>query len=143
MMAATSSITATAAEQPQLRAETMAAATATTADTNSEVFLKRYEKLVTTMEAVDKSAYIPDETLNAWKSERADIKELYKEIYEDTFTDSELTRYSELTARYNKRMAAVKLNDVGDAINNASDNVTESVKRTSKKVKGWFKGLKK
>lgn len=108
--------------------------------TDSQKFLKRYEMLISRIQ--DRYSQNED-SVYAWKEERNKIKTLYKERYNAKFTDEEIEKYTELSAVYRSKMAEYNLNNFGEKMDSVGQKVSRSVHRTSKKVSGFLKGLKK
>lgn len=109
---------------------------------DNAAFLLRCQRLSDRMAAVDSVKAAPDDSIAAWRTERAAIKTEYKAVYAKRLTDDEAERYYAYTSQYKKRLATLKVNDMGEALNDAGDKMKAGAKRTGKKITGWFKGLK-
>ena len=114
-------------------------ASAQTSTTANKKFLKRCEALVTRID--DRYAQNAD-SVAAWKAERKNIQTLYKERYKSAFSDDELEEYSKITTQYKTKMTDLKLDNLGEKLDTIGSKMSRSMKRTGKKVSGFFKGLK-
>ena len=110
---------------------------------DNAAFLLRCQKLADRMAVVDSTRTAHTDSIAEWKKERNAIKKEYQEAYKDKLTGDEAKRYYAHASQYNRRLATLKANDVGDAINDAGAEVTDAVKRTGTKIQGWIEGLKK
>lgn len=103
-------------------------------------FLNRYSALIARMK--DKYVDNPD-SVAAWKLERKNIQNLYKERYKYTFTDDELEEYYSLNTQYKTRVTEMNLNDLSEQLDTIGSRVGKEINRTGKKVSGFLKGLKR
>lgn len=114
--------------------------------TDNELWLDKYEALVTSMQAFDPET-VPADSIASWKEQRADIRKEYKDVYKDFLSDEETKRYFSLCAQYSKQQAKFKFTDVGNELNEVGGKVKDKAKKVGKKVgnklSGIFEGLKK
>ncbi|MGM9713165.1 MAG: hypothetical protein ACI3Y5_03475 [Prevotella sp.] len=103
---------------------------------DTKAFLNRYQNLVMRMEKASANGTVTKDSIYAWKDERTAIKRLYSDTYKRIFTDDEVEKYFAISTDYKTTRASINLDKVGD-------NVSTTMKRTGKKISGWFGGSKK
>lgn len=123
--------------------------TPSTEKTDNEKWLDNYEALVERIKAVETDE-APSDSISQWRTERANIRTEYKDIYKDFLSESESERYFSLNAQYTKALAKFRLNnagsqldEVGEKLSDVGENVKDKAKKVGNKISGWFKGLKK
>lgn len=103
---------------------------------DTKAFLNRYQNLVMRMEKAAANNNVTRDSIYAWKDERTAIKRLYSDTYKHILSDDELEKYFAISTDYKATRASMNLDKVGE-------NVSTTMRRTGKKISGWFGGSKK
>lgn len=110
---------------------------------DNEQFLNRFESLINRMSIIDKMDEVPDDSIEVWRKERKKLRKEYRKLYSDTFTDEQAKRYYNLKGQFNKHITSLRLEDMGESLNEAGKKAKKGMKRTGKKIQGWFEGISK
>ena len=103
---------------------------------DTKAFLNRYQNLVMRMEKAAANNNVTRDSIYAWKDERTAIKRLYSDTYKHILSDDALEKYFAISTDYKVTRASMNLDKVGE-------NVGTTMRRTGKKISGWFGGSKK
>lgn len=115
-------------------------ASAQTAQTANQKFLNRFSELV---KRIKPEFANEEDSVAAWRAERKNIQLLYKERYRNIFTDEEIEQYASLNGQYRSKMTDIHLSDLSEKMDTLGSKVERGVRRTSRRVSGFVKGLKK
>lgn len=104
----------------------------------TEEFLDRYQALVVMVESED---VISDEEYNVFSAKFDQLTSEYHDTYKPLMTDDQLSKYTELRTRYQKKVLDRTAGKVGEKIDSVGQNVIKGVKKTGSKVSGFLKGI--
>ncbi len=104
----------------------------------TEEFLDRYQALVVMVESEE---VISDEEYNVFSAKFDQLTSEYHETYKPLMTDDQLSKYTELRTRYQKKVLDRTAGKVGEKIDSVGQNVIKGVKKTGSKVSGFLKGI--
>ena len=104
----------------------------------TEEFLDRYQALVVMVESED---VISDEEYKVFSAKFDQLTSEYHETYKPLMTDDQLSKYTELRTRYQKKVLDRTAGKVGEKIDSVGQNVIKGVKKTGSKVSGFLKGI--
>lgn len=104
----------------------------------TEEFLDRYQALVVMVESED---VISDEEYKVFSSKFEQLTSEYHDTYKPLLTDDQLSKYTELRTRYQKKVVDRTAGKVGEKIDSVGQNVIKGVKKTGSKVSGFLKGI--
>ena len=94
-------------------------------------FLERYHALVVMVEA---EKTITDENYEVYSAK-------YHETYKAMMTDEQISKYTELRTRYQKKVVGRTASKVGEKVDSVGQKVIKGVKKTGSKVSGFLKGI--
>jgi hypothetical protein len=101
-------------------------------------FLERYQAFVVMVEA---EKTITDEDYTLFSTKYDQLTTEYHETYKAMMTDEQLSKYTELRTRYQKKVVDRTASKVGDKIDSVGQKVIKGVKKTGSKVSGFLKGI--
>ena len=104
----------------------------------TEEFLDRYQALVVMVESEE---VISDEEYNVFSAKFDQLTSEYHDTYKPLMTDDQLSKYTELRTRYQKKVLDRTAGKVGEKIDSVGQNVIKGVKKTGSKVSGFLKGI--
>lgn len=104
----------------------------------TEEFLDRYQALVVMVESED---VISDEEYKVFSAKFEELTSEYHDTYKPLMTDDQLSKYTELRTRYQKKVVDRTAGKVGEKIDSVGQNVIKGVKKTGSKVSGFLKGI--
>ena len=109
------------------------------AQTNgTEEFLDRYQALVVMVESEE---VISDEEYKVFSAKFEELTGEYHDTYKALMTDDQISKYTELRTRYQKKVLDRTAGKVGEKIDSVGQNVIKGVKKTGSKVSGFLKGI--
>ena len=104
----------------------------------TEEFLDRYQALVVMVESEE---VISDEEYNVFSAKFDQLTSEYHDTYKPLMTDDQLSKYTELRTRYQKKVLDRTAGKVGEKIDSVGQNVIKGVKKTGSKVSGFLKDI--
>ena len=109
------------------------------AQTNgTEEFLDRYQALVVMVESEE---VISDDEYKVFSAKFEELTGEYHDTYKALMTDDQISKYTELRTRYQKKVLDRTAGKVGEKIDSVGQNVIKGVKKTGSKVSGFLKGI--
>lgn len=104
----------------------------------TEEFLDRYQALVVMVESEE---VISDEEYKVFSAKFEELTSEYHDTYKALMTDDQISKYTELRTRYQKKVLDRTAGKVGEKIDSVGQNVIKGVKKTGSKVSGFLKGI--
>lgn len=104
----------------------------------TEEFLDRYQALVVMVESEE---VISDEEYKVFSAKFEELTGEYHDTYKALMTDDQISKYTELRTRYQKKVLDRTAGKVGEKIDSVGQNVIKGVKKTGSKVSGFLKGI--
>lgn len=104
----------------------------------TEEFLDRYQALVVMVESEE---VISDEEYKVFSAKFEQLTSEYHDTYKALMTDDQISKYTELRTRYQKKVLDRTAGKVGEKIDSVGQNVIKGVKKTGSKVSGFLKGI--
>lgn len=101
-------------------------------------FLERYHALVVMVEA---EKTITDENYEVYSAKYDELTAEYHETYKAMMTDEQISKYTELRTRYQKKVVGRTASKVGEKVDSVGQKVIKGVKKTGSKVSGFLKGI--
>lgn len=104
----------------------------------TEEFLDRYQALVVMVESEE---VISDDEYKVFSAKFEELTGEYHDTYKALMTDDQISKYTELRTRYQKKVLDRTAGKVGEKIDSVGQNVIKGVKKTGSKVSGFLKGI--
>jgi hypothetical protein len=90
---------------------------------------------------VESEETISDEEYKVYSAKFDQLTNEYHETYKALMNDDQLSKYTELRTRYQKRFVDRTATKVGEKLDSVGQNVIKGVKKTGSKVSGFLKGI--
>ena len=84
---------------------------------------------------------ITDENYEVYSAKYDELTAEYHETYKAMMTDEQISKYTELRTRYQKKVVGRTASKVGEKVDSVGQKVIKGVKKTGSKVSGFLKGI--